>query len=113
VLFDARGSRVYAACYRTVGGRLEELVSPLATRVEEVLEGYVPPGSLFVGEGALRHRDRIVEAGYDVLPPPAGMPTAPALLQLLDLTDPQPLDDHDAWEPEYLRPSSAERERLT
>lgn len=114
VLFDARGTRVYAACYRYSAGRLEELIAPQATDLARVLAGKVPGDAFFVGDAALRHRERIRDAGYDVLPAPAGMPTADGLLHLLamDHTHP-PIEDTAAWEPAYLRASSAERERTT
>ncbi|NIQ54996.1 MAG: hypothetical protein GWN71_16900, partial [Gammaproteobacteria bacterium] len=65
----------------------------------------------FAGDGALRHQEAIREAGYPVMAPPAGFPTGDGLLHLLAL-DPgaPPLREPGAWEPEYLRPSSAERE---
>lgn len=112
VLFDARGTRVYAACYCYSAGRLEELIAPRATDLVQVLAEEVPEDTLFVGDAALRHRERIRKAGYDVLPAPAGMPTADGLLHLLamDHTHP-PIEDTAAWEPAYLRASSAERER--
>jgi len=112
VLFDARGDRVYAACFRTVAaaGLVEEIVPERATRVGEVLAGPIPGGAVFTGDGALRHREEIVGAGHRVLGPPSGIPTAEALLRLLQ-SDPgrPPLQDPARWEPNYLRASNAER----
>jgi hypothetical protein len=63
-----------------------------------------------MGEGALRHRAILEEAGHPVLGPPFGYPTAEGLIRLLSL-DPEtpPLEDPGRWEPEYLRASGAER----
>jgi len=114
VLFDARGDRVYAACFRTgtaaAGGLVEEVVPERATRVGDVLAGPVPEGAVFAGDGALRHREEIVGAGHRVLGPPAGVPTAESLLRLLEW-DPRhpPIQDPARWEPNYLRASNAER----
>lgn len=109
VLFDARGDRVYGACYR-VGEGLETLSAPHAGTLRDVLEGDVPEGAVFVGDGSIRHREALERAGFDVEPPPAGRPTARALLRWLALhpTTP-PLADPAGWEPAYLRASNAER----
>jgi hypothetical protein len=57
----------------------------------------------------VRHAERIRAAGYRVLGPPAGTPTADALLRLLADRREPPLADPGRWEPEYLRASNAER----
>jgi tRNA threonylcarbamoyl adenosine modification protein YeaZ len=113
VLFDARGERVYAACYRIDPEgttRVEAVVPGRATTVGELLSGALEPGTAFAGDGAVRHRERIEAAGYAVLGPPAGTPTADALLHLLARHPEQPpLANPGGWEPEYLKASSAER----
>ena len=112
VLFDARGDRVYAAAYRLVRGSLETLMSPRATTVGRILEGQIPAGAALMGDGARRHKDLLEPAGWEVLPGPAGRPSATGLLRLLDL-DPgaPPVRDLPSWEPDYLRGSGAERGR--
>jgi tRNA threonylcarbamoyladenosine biosynthesis protein TsaB len=113
VLFDARGTRVYTACYRVVDGRLEEILAPRATTVDAVLGAEIAAGTVFVGDGALRHHERIRAEGFGVLGPPSGIPTAASLLLSWSLRpDTPPLEDVGTWEPEYLKASSAERERL-
>ena len=110
VLFDARGDRVYAAAYRLSMGRVETLLAPCATTLTEVLDGLVPPGALLLGDGALRNRAILEEAGHPVLPPPFGEPSADGLIRLLALSpDEPPLDAPERWEPQYLRASGAER----
>jgi tRNA threonylcarbamoyladenosine biosynthesis protein TsaB len=110
VLFDARGDRVYGAAYRIAHGALETLLEPTAATVTEMMDGLIPPGSLLMGDGALRHHDLLGGAGYPILPHPAGVPTADGLLRLLALQpDALPLDDAARWEPDYLRASGAER----
>ena len=111
ILFDARGERVYAASYEVVDGRPEERIPPRVAHVGELLGAFTRPVA-FAGSGALRHRSRIEAAGHRVLGPPAGFPTADALLRIL-ATYPHapPLADVAAWEPEYLQATSAERER--
>ena len=109
VLFDARSDRVYAACYLPTERGLEELIAPHSTTIGEILSGGAPM-SVFVGDGAARHADEIRGAGFTVLAPPLGMPTADGLFTVLGSQPTRaPLDDIARWEPDYLRPSSAER----
>ena len=110
VLFDARGERLYAAAYAFREGAPEVVLDPRATSVEEILRGMIPEGAVLMGDGAWRHLERFRGEGLEVLPPPAGRPTARGLLRLLaaDAAQ-QPLDDPGRWEPCYLRESGAER----
>jgi tRNA threonylcarbamoyladenosine biosynthesis protein TsaB len=113
VLFDARGDRVYAACYELRAEGVEEVIPPHATRIRALLEEDVPPGTWFAGDGAVRHESMLRSAGHAVLPPPAGMPTADGLLHLLSLHPERgPAPDPGRWEPDYVKASSAERARV-
>jgi tRNA threonylcarbamoyl adenosine modification protein YeaZ len=108
VLFDARADRIYGACYRLANGRLDVLAEPRASTVGGILEEPLPPGTLFAGSGALRHADRIEEAGYPVLPLPAGLPMAEGILRLLPVLNGASLvEDSKRWGPVYLKGSSA------
>lgn len=115
VLFDARGDRVYAACYRFgSGGPPVELLSPRATDLAGIVAAVhaLDETVAFAGDGALKHQDRIRDAGFPVLGAPAGMPTGDGLLHLLALdAEAPPLEDPHRWEPEYLKASSAEKAR--
>lgn len=127
VLFDARGTRFYAACYRFVGGAggaggwdgadgggdasgaggaLETLVEPHATDLDALLAENLPDGALFMGSGARRHRERLQEAGLAVAPPPAGVPTADGLVRLMSRT-PDAAPVPHGWQPDYVKGSSA------
>lgn len=109
VLFDARSDRVYAACYVPRDGGLEELIAPHATTIGELLAADLPLCN-FVGDGAHAHSDQIVGAGFPVLPAPAGTPSAEGLVALVGRSPARaPVGDVARWEPDYLRPSSAER----
>ena len=113
VLLDARGDRVYAACYRVGADTVEERVAPHATRIGELLGGDIPLQACFVGDGAVRHEATLQAEGYRVLPPPVGVPTADGLLHLLALRpETVPVGRPDRWEPDYVRASSAERARV-
>jgi tRNA threonylcarbamoyl adenosine modification protein YeaZ len=117
ILFDARGDRVYAACYRVVSAptegtpasdtRLEVLIEPSAMTVQEVMASSVPSAALFAGDGATRHTDVLQSAGHDVLPSPLGMPTAEGLLFLAHSSSARPEEAGSRWEPDYIRGSSA------
>ncbi len=110
VLFDARGDRVYAACYGIGSAGMETLVEPHAAHLRDVLSEGVPPGAVFVGLGAERHRGVIGGAGYAIHGPPVGHPSADALLRYLEIhPETSPVASLEGWEPRYLRASSAER----
>ena len=107
ILFDARGDRVYAGCYRVGHDSVDVLVPPTATRLGDVLSSSVPEGAIFAGDGAFRHGRAIERHGWRVVPPPLGLPTAEGLARLFALMPRPPLDNARAWEPEYLRPWKA------
>lgn len=108
ILFDARGDRLYAACYRLRTDAVETLVEPHATTVGNLLEGALPSGVRFAGSGALCHADRLEAAGYSLLAPPVGVPTAEGLLRIQGLGAADPPEPRESrWEPEYLRGSWA------
>ena len=110
VLFDARADRVYAACYDATDEGLQELVPPHCTTIQEVLSGIPRGHTLFGGDGADRHAYEIRGAGFTVLPPPLGMPTAAGLLAVVgNRSERTPVGNVARWTPRYLRPSSAER----
>lgn len=109
VLFDARGDRVYGACYGVGSARVQELVPPHPGTLRDALAGDVPAGTVFVGDGARRHRAAIEGAGYRV-DPGAGVRTlAEGLLGWLALSPELPsVADASSWEPSYVRAWSAE-----
>lgn len=109
VLFDARSDRIYGACFRVTNAGLEVLRPPFAGRLGDVLREGPPRDALFCGGGARRHQGSIEEAGYRVLPAPAGIPTADGLLHVLQLGVEDrgvmgEVDEPGRWEPSYLRP---------
>ena len=104
VLFDARGDRVYAGCFRVGAASVDVLVPPTATRLGGVLSSSVPEDAVFAGDGAFRHAAAIGRRGWRVVPPPVGLPTAEGLARLFTLMPGPPVDNARAWEPEYLRP---------
>jgi tRNA threonylcarbamoyladenosine biosynthesis protein TsaB len=113
VLFDARGERFYAACYRVGPDGLEVLREPRVRTLADILAEPRQDDVRFAGTGAVRHRARITGEGHVVLPLPAGMPTADGLVRLVSTFGHDlPVADPWRWEPEYLRASSAERAAL-
>jgi len=104
VLFDARGDRVYGACYGVGAAGVETLAPPHGGTLSEVLAGDVPTGAVFVGDGAVRHRTVIEGAGFQVEGEPAGVPSGDALLRFLSLhREAPPVPDAGSWEPRYVR----------
>ncbi len=112
ILFDARENRVYAACYRqTSSGGIETIMGPHSNTIEKILLDCTSP-TVFGGDGALRHSHRIREAGFQVVNPPRGMPSAESLcLAIKGAEQLFRVEDISEWEPKYLRVSSAERLR--
>jgi tRNA threonylcarbamoyladenosine biosynthesis protein TsaB len=107
-LFDARGDRVYGACYRIANERVEEVAAPHGGTLGAVLAGTDARGSTFVGDGARRHRAAIEAAGFAVGPGPSR--TLAEGLLALHAQRPESAGAvlASAWEPRYVRPSSAE-----
>jgi tRNA threonylcarbamoyladenosine biosynthesis protein TsaB len=130
-LFDARRRDVYAACYtfreRGTGSGEEgteaagarpaspfptTIFPPTALAIDEVVERFrAGEAPLFVGEGALLHREVLEgELGAAVGPAQLAAPRASALIWLaVHAPELGRVDDPTAWEPEYVRASGAER----
>lgn len=112
-LFDARGRDLFAACYAFSEMGSEVLMAPGVHTLEELLELWpAEEAPLFLGDGAERHQGEL-EARFGaaaLAPPHFGAPRAAALLWLAQ-RDPEQarVEDPFAWEPDYLRPSGAER----
>ncbi len=104
-LFDARRGEVYAACYAfPQWAGIEMLLEPVALPLDRLLDALAPHAPLYAGEGALRYRERIADAGGTLAPPYLCIPRAGALLWLAG-ADPGAgrVEDPAAWEPAYLR----------
>ena len=110
VLFDARSTRVYAACFEIEAAAVRTVVPAHATELEDLLRSEPGQGVLFVGDGAEKHRTTLEAAGFAVgLHSPEVSPAVGLLRYLSICQDALPVRDVGTWEPEYLRPSSAER----
>lgn len=109
-LFDARRRDVFCACYRFRGG-WEELLPPAVMPLEELLARAAEWEPLYAGEGAEVYRPDIERHSPGALAP--GHETPPLASALLRLHQLEPargrVEDPSAWEPEYIRPSGAER----
>lgn len=108
-LFDARSERVYGACYGVGSEGIEEIVAPHAGELRDVLDSDLPPGTVFLGDAAVVHRAVIQGAGFEVAEAHSEISLADGLVDYVARVCPRPIPDLSAWEPEYLRASSAER----
>ena len=110
-MLDARRGAVYSAVYRfRDDGTREMLLEPGRRDAAEMVEGFGEDGALFAGDGALRHRQMIRQAGARVAPAHLAAPRAAALLWLAQLDPDRGLVAVPGeWEPEYLQGSSAQR----
>jgi tRNA threonylcarbamoyladenosine biosynthesis protein TsaB len=110
-VIDARGRDVFAATYR-FGTGIETLDPPRAQTIDELIArftGVEPP--LFVGEGVRRHHEELSgRLGAAIAPDYFGLPRGAALVWLASRFGSGGIVNEPAqWEPEYLRPSGAER----
>lgn len=99
VLVDARGGRIYGACYDVGVGGPVEVIPPHGGTIVGAINRRSPVGTVFAGSGAEAHKRTLQAAGYVVAPPPAGVPVAAAVLRCCRWA---PVDAAD-WEPEYVR----------
>ena len=110
-MFDARGRDLFGACYR-FGRTMETVVAPAPMTVDEAATLCVENGvDILTGDAVLRHGAEIAAGtGASVSPAHLAYPRASSLLWLAG-THPVEgsIDDPSAWEPDYLRPSGAER----
>ena len=109
VLFDARGDRLFMGVYQLAPTALVVVEAPRFARLADVLAA--EEGGPVCGDGAVRHRDAFEAAGIEVIPPPAGMPTAEGLLAARQRGVCGPVGPAGAWTPEYLRETGAVRAR--
>lgn len=122
-LFDARRGEVYAGCWRVSADGIQVLLEPVVGPVAEAVSRVGHP-VLFVGDGAVRYRDVLVglaargdargdAAGADGGGVATGAAAHPRAATLLWLAAHHPaagrVADARAWEPLYVRGSSAER----
>ncbi|MFO7892794.1 MAG: tRNA (adenosine(37)-N6)-threonylcarbamoyltransferase complex dimerization subunit type 1 TsaB [Longimicrobiales bacterium] len=122
-LFDARRKEAYAGCWRVGASELAEVVAPMVGSVDEIAAALVRAGAgaeagagvLFVGEGLEKHGAGMAAAASAAgLDARLGAPDVwPRASSLLWLAHGHPsvgrVADAAAWEPLYVRGSSAER----
>lgn len=110
-IFDARGRDVFAAIYG-FASMLETPLAPAAMSLDEAIDRCRDANvSHFVGDGAIRHADELKrEIGASVADAHFASPRGAALLWLAErLPDVGIVAEPTHWEPDYLRPSGAER----
>ncbi len=107
---DARKGEVFYAMYRPVPGGVQQVLAPRAASVDELVADLLARSqdALLVGDGALRHRDQIVD-GFRCELADDAHPSAGPLVQLAHARAlreewSQPSEIH----PLYLRPPDAE-----
>ena len=110
-LFDARAERVYGACYGVDGARVQTLIPPHGGELHDVLNSDVPHGTVFVGGASQKHRKIIEQRGFSVRYSDLERSLADGLIRYWSARPEgfTPVTDTVGWEPEYIRPSSAER----
>ncbi len=117
-MIDAKRGEVYGAVYERARGAnppgLEAIVTPRAEAPRAFLDALAQAPDLFVGTGAVAHRDDI-EARFrraEIAKEARAYPSMAIFASIAHLLPPFTRDAVSALEPIYLRPSGAERKRL-
>lgn len=110
-LFDARRGEVYAACYRFEGTAAPSvLLEPDVGDAIDFVDRLRELDPLYVGEGATRNAQRLMAAGVRLAGVLEPYPSAAALLGIVAAApERHHVDEPPAWQPHYVRASSAER----
>ncbi|MCM1158694.1 MAG: tRNA (adenosine(37)-N6)-threonylcarbamoyltransferase complex dimerization subunit type 1 TsaB [Bacteroidales bacterium] len=117
-LMDARRNQVYTGIYRFQGGVLQVVKEQVAIGIEEIVEALnlIGESVIFLGDGVPVYRECIAEkmtVPYAFAPAHVNKQRAAAVgARAMDYWKIGLYSDADAFEPEYLRLSQAERERL-
>lgn len=108
-IFDARRDEVYAACY-AFDGELTTMLKPSVLDLATLLQRVPVAHTRFVGSGVARYADQIRSVGGQIEALDRPDPHAAALLWLAhSFPDSGRVANPAQWEPNYLRPFSAER----
>ena len=108
-MFDARRGEVYAACYR-FGAAPAVLLEPDVGDALGFVERLRALDPVYVGEGVARNAERLAAAGARLAGVRDPYPSAAALLALVAAApDAYRVAEPGAWQPNYVRASSAER----
>ncbi len=109
-LYDALRGDVFGAVYGCGEGALRTLLEPTCAPVAELAERSPVIPALAVGDGALAYAEAVLEwTGREPLGPPAGVPRAGALLELLAVQGgATAIENPDTFEPAYGRRAAAQ-----
>jgi len=109
-LYDALRGEVFAAVYRFDRDSVHAVVAPRLTTVSELRASVRPAPGVAVGDGALAFGEDVRQwTGRDPVGPPAGIPTAGALLELMAVEGATlEVDDVAGFEPVYGRAPAAQ-----
>lgn len=110
-LFDARRGEVYAGCWRfDATAAPSVLLEPVVGDALDVVDRLRALDPLYVGEGAVKNAERLEQAGARLGGVRDPYPSAAALLALVAAAPERyRVMDPAAWQPLYVRASSAER----
>lgn len=117
-LMDARRNQVYTGIYRFIQGKMEIVKEQTAIGIEDIIHALNLIGKevVFLGDGVPVYREVIeakAEVPYTFAPAHVNKQRAAAIaVRALEYWQLGLYDDADLFEPEYLRLSQAERERI-
>lgn len=117
-LMDARRNQVYTGIYRFHGEQMEIVKDQVAIGVEELIQALNLIGKevIFLGDGVPVYKEMLeagMEVPYSFAPAHLNKQRAAAVgVRAIEYVKQGIYDSADAFEPEYLRMSQAERERM-
>lgn len=117
-LMDARRNQVYTGIYKFSDGRLQTVKEQMPVGIEEIIDALNIIGQevIFLGDGIPVYKDRIaagMTVPYHFAPAHVNKQRAAAIgVRAMDYFKNGLYVSADEFEPEYLRLSQAERERL-
>lgn len=117
-MMDARRNQVYTGIYRFHGEQMEIVKDQVAIGVEELIQALNLIGQevIFLGDGVPVYKEMLMadmQVPYRFAPAHLNKQRAAAVgVRAMDYLRLGLCEDADAFEPEYLRMSQAERERM-
>jgi tRNA threonylcarbamoyl adenosine modification protein YeaZ len=117
-LMDARRNQVYTGIYRFQQGKLQVVKEQLAIGVEDIIDGLnlLEQEVVFLGDGVPVYRKLIeerIQVPYTFAPAHVNKQRAAAVaVRAMEYMQQGRYVSADDFEPEYLRMSQAERERM-
>jgi len=110
-IMDARRDQVYTALYNCTRGKIARESEYLVCGADEIIDAAHKTGkkAMFLGDGAIVHREKIIARGFSVAPNALLLQRAASVGAIALEIAHKAAVDANKFEPFYIRPSQAER----